>query len=1081
MLIMVPGRRRAAAHEEGLLNSILLASLATLTLGQNAGEEIRLLRQPAVFGDTVVFTYAGDLWTSSLNGGIARRLTSHPGNESNARFSPDGKWIAFSATYDGNPDVYVMPSEGGEPKRLTFEGEPETPIGWTPDGKVAYKTIAGAPGAFVPRLRIVGTDAGFPQDTAILEIDQGSFSADGKTLVYNRRPSHQFNWRRYRGGTQGVVSFYNLETNAYSEIPHGRENSWFPMYAGGDVYYVSDKNEGTVNLYKYTVATKRVEQVTRFADADIKWPSTDGKTIVFERDGVVYAFDIASKAITRVQPRVIGDKISMRPQFRRFGTQISNISLSPSGNRVAVEARGELFSVPARAGETRNVSNTSGTRERMPQWSPDGQTIAYLSDAAGEFDIYTMPQMGGESKKLTNGEHNILEYRWSPDGKMMSFVTVKNEIWTLDPATKKTVKVMTDDFNAPLRYDWAPDGSWIAYIGSTKNLFSAVFLYDVKSGKSTQVTEGYYRDDDVAFDMNGKYLYFISSRTFNPTGGVFEFDLNFTNAQRVYVVPLTADLTNPLIAPGDEEPTAKQATPPTPGAQEAKPDKLKIDLDGLSERAIPLPWAPGNYGGVGGVDGGCITVSDGRLLMFDLDSRQPMEILSGFSNLALNAKKSKIAYMVGPQLFIVDLRPGIQPGQGRVNTDNVAFLWDPKAEWKQIFNESWRFLRDRFYAPNFTGVNWNAVKAQYEKMLPYVTNRADLNYVIGLMIGELGTSHAYVQGGELPGGGGAVAVGSLAADFARGGDYLQIKKIYRGDPSYSDARGPLAAPGVNVKEGEYLIAIDGKPVRSNTPPASLLQSKVGVAVTLTVNTRPSSEGARSVVVRPIASDLDLRYSDWVENNRKKVAAATGGRVGYMHVPDTQFDGMIGFIRGYYSQSDKEAMIVDERFNGGGFIPTMFVEKLARKQITAFRQRNGNDVAFPPQTPQGPMAMLVNSYAGSGGDMFPWLFKEFRLGPLIGTRTWGGLVGITGSAPLVDGGFLSAPEFGLYDNRSGKWIAENTGVDPDIQVDARPDLLAAGKDPELEKAIEHILNELKKPRPTPKRPEFPDIRVGRPGN
>lgn len=1053
----------------------LLASALVLTLLQ--GDDMRLLRFPAIHGDQVVFTYAGDLWTCTDSGGIARRLTSHPGSEQNAKFSPDGTQIAFTASYDGNPDVYVMPSDGGEPKRLTYSPEPDVVLGWTPGNKVLYKSADGSLGGFTARLWMVPSTGGLPEPSQILEVDQGSMSPDGTKFAYNRAGSHQFNWRRYRGGTQGRISFWDFTNNSYSEIPSGRENSWMPMWVGETVYYISDKQEGTVNIYSYDTKTKQTKQLTHFDDADIKWPSTDGKKIIFERDGDLWTYTIADGKVQQIVPKVLGDKIAARPRLVSLGNQIADISLSPSGARVAVEARGFLFSVPAKNGETRQLVSAPASRERNPIWSPDGQTIAFLSDKTGEYEIYTVPQRGGEAKQLTSGgKYRITNIQWSPDGKSISFTTVGNDLMVLDVATGEAKKVFTAQYTAPNNYDWSPDSAYIAYIDVGKNLTGAMYIYDVKSGKTTQVTEGYYRDDAVTWDLNGKYLYLLSARTFNHVQGAFEDAMQMENPQRIYVLPLTKDLTNPLTPPSDEEPD-KSAKPEKP-AEGDKGPTVKIDFDGLAGRALALPMPADSYSGIIGLDGGVLYINDGKLASYDLDQRQqaditPEPILVGPSALSLNAKRTKMAYYSRGVLGVVDLRPGIKLGDGRVGTSGVEAIIDPRQEWRQIYWEAWRYERDRFYDPNYTGVNWNEVGKHYEKYLPYVANRADLNYILGLMIGEFGTSHSYVGGGDMGPMPAPVPIGALGCDFAPAGNYIKFSHIYAGNGFEEQNRGPLTMPGLNVSAGDYLLAIDDHSVRSNTNPSEFLVNKVGKNVELTVNSKPSLEGSRKIVIRPIASDQDLRYIDWVEDNRKKVAQLSGGKIGYLHLPNTSEEGIIEFVRGFYSQGDKEAVVVDERFNGGGYIPTFFVEKLARKYISAFRQRNGADVGFPTNVLQGPKVMLINQYAGSGGDMLPWLFREMGIGPLIGKRTWGGLVGITGNANLVDGGGVTAPEFGLYDIKTGKWIAENNGIDPDIDVDARPDLLAQGKDPQLEKAVDWLLAELKKrPNQQWKRPDFP---------
>jgi len=1085
---------------------LTLSSFALLALAATQGspDEMRLMRFPDVYGDTIVFTYASDLWTVDANGGRATRLTSHAGTEAYAKFSPDGKWIAFTASYDGNPDVYLVSSEGGEPTRLTYNPEPDVVTGWTPDGKVAFRSESGSWGGFMERLWTIDPKGGVPRETPVYEFSQGTFSPDGTKVAYNRSASHQFNWRRYRGGTQGKISFLDLKTLAYSELPAGRENSWFPMWVKNEVFFVSDKNLGTVNLYKHDLGSKRTEQLTQYSDADMRWPSTDGKRIVFERDGYLWLYDLGTRTARKVNARIVGDKISARPQMRQLGNQIAYISLSPSGNRVAVEARGEIFSVPARNGDTRNLHETAGSRDRWPTWSPDGNTIAYLSDETGEMELYTIPQKGGPTTQITrNSGINWAEMRYSPDGKTMSVATRDNKLLLIDMASKKVTKALENRYQSLSNYDWSPDSKWIVFIDTQPSLMGAVSFYDVATGKVTKGTEGFYRDDAVTFDLDGKYVYIVSARTYAPEGGAFEFNGNMSgDAQRIYFIPLTKEMTNPLTPGGDEEPgTAEKPKPPAGGPPAGGPPQgppaggggdageapkgpsVKIDFEGLNDRVYPLPLPPGNYPFIIGLRNSVMYFTNGNLFQFDLGQRQPVPLspepiaVPGLQ-LSFNATRTKVAYYGGGTLGIVNVAPGaMRFGAGRVNTNDVAAVVDPRKEWNQIFHEAWRWYRDEFYDPKMVGIDWNTVRKQYEAYLPYVAHRADLNYVLGLMIGELGTGHSYVGGGDVGAPGTPVPIGALGCDFGTVGDYVTFKKIYRGD-TFTEERGPLAEPGMNLKDGDYLLAIDGKPVRSTMNPSSLLVNKAGKTVVLTVNSSPSDTGARKISVRPIGTDQGLRYMDWVETNRRKVLELSGGKIGYMHVPNTGAEGFIGFARGYWANADKDALLIDERFNGGGDIAWYLVERLTRRTLGGLRSRHGDDIFYPWQSPMGPKAMLINGYAGSGGDLFPYMFKQEKLGPLIGTRTWGGLVGIQGSAPLVDGGFLTAPAFGLYDQEKGEWIAENTGVDPDIEVDLRPDLLAKGEDPQLAAAVKYLLDELKKGKAAPKRPNFPVMKPGK---
>lgn len=1061
-------------------------------IGQSA--DMRLIRNPDIHGNQIIFQYAADLWTMDRGDGFARRLTTHPGQEGAARFSPDGKWIAFTASYDGNPDVYVMPSEGGEPKRLTFSGDPEVVLDWTPDGKIGFKTTSQAGYFVMPGLWTVDPKGGIPTPTPVKEIGDGSFSPSGDMVAYNRNTSHLFNWRRYRGGTQGRIGFFDLKKKSYSEIPSGRENRWQPQWIGDKVYYISDKDFGTRNLFEWDVDAKRERRVTDFRDADIRNPGGDTKSIVFERNGSLEVFDIASGKVAKISARAVSDFPNSRPRLRNLSGAISNFALSPSGVRVAAEARGEIFSVPVNNGETRNLTNTPGVRERAPSWSPDGQTIAYLSDADGERGVYTMGQRGGDVKKLKlKAVHDVLGMEWMPDSKGLVLQTRAGALVHYDVSSSTETVIAQNEWQATPIFDISHDGTWIAYTTTGDNLQSSLNLFHVPTKKSTKVTDGYFNDNSVSFDLTGKYLYFVSGRTFIPSLGAFEISLNFQPGDRVYMLPLTTDLTNPLVntdnddeplpkpeekpAAAAEPPPASAATPPaataTPPAKD-EPKGMKIDLEGLADRAIPLPWPPGSYPFIMGTQNGVATLVGGSIQWFSLAARQSIPLYQGpLAGFAVNAKRNKVVLNTGAGLAIMDLRPGSQPRP--ISTANVEVMWDPKAEYRQILREAWLHQKHVFYDPNMLGLNWDAVWKQYEAQLPYIHHRADLNYLIGQMIGELGTGHAYVQGGEMGDMGRPVPVGALGADYEVVGNRVRFARVFRGLNFDEAARSPLGAPGVNVKAGDYLLEIDGKAVTGDIDPHMHLVNKVGKNVVLTVNSTPTLTGARKVTVQPIFNESELRYMTWVEENRAKVAKATNGKVGYLHVPDTSFEGMIGFIRGYYSQMDKEAWIIDERFNGGGFIPTFFIEFLQRQVVAKMKNRDFKDIAFPVGALEGPKVMLVNEYAGSGGDMLPWLFKNQGLGKLIGKRTWGGLVGIQGGVQLIDGGNVTSPGFGIYDPVKGQWIAENTGVDPDIDVDARPDLIAQGQDPQLDRAIEEIKKEMARNRGRDfKEPAFPRV-------
>lgn len=683
--------------------------------------------------------------------------------------------------------------------------------------------------------------------------------------------------------------------------------------------------------------------------------------------------------------------------------------------------------------------------------------------------------MGGDAVALTSVPSlSPLGLAWAPDSKKIAFLTRDFKLYMVDVESKKLTKVAENRFGGMIPFDWSSDSGWIAFVDSAANENGRVQIYEVATGKTTPVTDGYYLDTGVAFDQSGKYLYVTSNRTFNPTFGLYEFSLKVEEAERVYVLPLTKDLTNPLIPDSDEEPEAKPAGagggPDKGGPSGPKP--VKIDFEGLAERAIPLPMSAGNYGLVAGANEGVFYMSSEGLSKFDLKSResQPILKMGGIQGISFNPSRTKMAYVARGGVFVVDVRPGLQPGQGAVSTSAVEATIDPRAEWKQMFWEAWRYERDFFYDPNMVGVDWKAVGQKYEKFLPYVSDISDMGYILGLLIGELGTGHAYTSGfgGPVPN---PVNQGLLGADYEVVGNAVRFKRILKGANYEESKRGPLSEPGIDVKVGEYLLEIDGLPVDAKNSPNSRLLGKAGRAVVLTINSTPSMSGSRKVRVVATGSESDLRYTDWVEGNRAKVDKMSGGRIGYMHIPNTSMQGAIELIRGFYSQWNKDALLIDERFNGGGYIQPWFVDTLVRNIKAGIRARYGDDT-FDARANEGPKALLINEYAGSGGDFFPWMFRQAKAGPLIGKRTWGGLVGIRGGIPLMGGGSVTAPEFGIYDKEVGKWIAENTGVSPDIEVDNDPASLAKGRDPQLEKGVEYLLNELKKARPQPKRPDYP---------
>lgn len=1058
-----------------LLGTLAVSLMALLTPLQAQEQVARLLRQPDVSKTDITFTYGGDLWIVPRTGGIARRLTANPSIKRFPKFSPDGKSIAFSGNYDGNTDVYVIPAEGGEPARLTYHPAPDGVLGWTPDSQaVLFRSGRNSHSYRFGQVYTLSVKGGLPKQLPLPQAGLASLSPDGKQIAYNRIERENATWKRYRGGLQAYISVFDLTTNRYYELPHSTATDFYPMWRGDKIYFASDRTN-TVNLFSYDLKTKATKQLTKYTDYDVKWPSAGQDAIVFEQGGQINLFDLATEKVTTVPIQIKSDMLATRPSLRRVEDRVETYAISPSGARAVFTARGEIFTVPARKGETRNISNSPGVRELNATWSPDGKYVAYLSDKSGEYELYYRAQDGtGEETRLTT-DGSVYRYgpTWSPDSKALLYTDATMRLWMVTLANKQPVLIDKSEVGQISLGKWSADSKWIAYVKPQRNTLGAIALYSVEQKKSFQITTGRFDDKEPTFDQNGKFLYFVSDRTFNPSFIGPEIGFNFQNTSRVYAFTLQKETPSPFTPESDEEKVKEEPAKTAPAPAPAPvPSGMKIDLDGIEERIITLPSPPGNYNSLNAGTGKLFYVNEGTLNQFDLASKQVTPLLSGIQSYDINANGTKIIYHAGGVFGIIDAAPGQSVGAGRL-TLSLETKVDPRAEWLQIFNEAWRLERDFYYDPNMRGLDWKAIGERYRKLVPSVAHRDDLSYLLGELIGELNTSHAYVQQGEIPPSPN-INVGLLGVDYEDGGAFYRIKKIYRGQSWEAGRRSPLREPGVNVKEGDYLIAVNGKPASPNAEPYSYFENTLGKSVTLKVNDKPSAEGAREIVVRPIASEGELRYTDWVEKNRQRIEREFNGRVGYFHVPDTGAGGVVEFGKGFYSQIDKEALIIDERFNSGGFIPDFYVEKLVRKQMSIATPRYGMDFSSPTAAVFGPKAILADEWSGSGGDAFPYFFKKAGAGPIIGKRTWGGLVGINGGIPLLDGGSVTVPQFGLWSPQDGKWIAENHGIDPDIEVDYTPDKTLNGADPQLDRAIEYIREQLKKS--PPKRPQHPPFPI-----
>jgi tricorn protease len=1071
----------------------------------------RLLRFADISKDKVVFAYAGDLWIASREGGAARRLTSHPGDELYPKFSPDGKWIAFTGEYDGNPDVYVISAEGGEPKRLTFHPSNDIVLGWTPDGKNIlfrsdrFSTSLGR----ATRLYLVSPQGGTARPLPVPRGELTSFSPDGTKIAYLETSQEFRTWKRYRGGWSLPIAIYDLRKNTYEELPKTPGMDMFPMWHGSSIYFISDR-DGVMNLYSYDLASKQTKKLTDYQEFDIKWPSLGPDAIVYENGGLLYEYNL-DNGKTRSLPIVVrAEDIEARPEFKSVGETIGGAAISPSGVRAVVEARGNIFTVPAEHGSVRTLTTEhSSIHELNPAWSPDGKWVAYLSDKSGEYEIYTRPQMGGDETRITSdGKIYRFGPTWSLDSNKLAYWDKSNQLWYVSLDDKKPVLVDTADYGLIADASWSPDSLWLVYSKPHRRGASDVFLYSLASRKITEVSAGFYNDTNPVFDDNGKYLYFISTRYFYPSIGQLDQRYNYYATDGVFAVTLKADELSPFKPESDEEKTADENK--DKGKDNKKPDAAKsgdqksdeqkeekkaeavkpiqIDLDGIGHRVAPVPieasilssltarkdkffyvTTPQEARQFGTPDQG----PKGVLHVYDVTKREDKVILEGIDGYDIDRDGSKVLYKAGPVLGITDAVPGkAKVGAGKLDLSGLQVKIDPREEWRQIYHEAWRLERDFYWDPNMTGHDWNKIGARYEALLPWVAHRSDLNYLIGELIAELSTSHTYVGGGDQPKKS-PVSVGMLGVDFEPDSGFYRIAKIFPGENWNDDTRSPLTDPGLKVKAGDYLISVNGREARSTQDVYSYFQDLAGKLVSLKINSKPGADGAWEISVKPVGSETTLRYLDWVAANRRKVAEATGGRIGYMHVPDTSIPGIIAFDKELAGQLDKDGMIVDERFNAGGQFPDFYTEKLKRSLLAVVSSRDGKDVPYPPVAIYGPKIMLVNELSGSGGDLFPWFFRFEKIGPIVGTRTWGGLVGINNSAPLRDGGFVTAPAFGLYSwADGGGWIVENHGVDPDFVVPQRPDLVVEGHDPQLEKAIELANEALKDYKGLPPRPKFP---------
>ena len=1066
-----------------------LLALSAATGAKADGNEARLLRFPATNGTDIVFSYAGDLYTAPIAGGEARRLTSHVGYEIFPRFSPDGKTIAFTGEYDGNREVYIIPADGGEPRRLTYTatnarddvgdrmGPNNIVMTWTPNGEgVVYRNRISD--GFDGRLWTAPLSDGMPQALPLPEGGFCSYAPDGKRMAYNRVFREFRNWKYYRGGMADDIWLYDPDAKKVENLTNNVAQDICPMWIGDDIYFISDRDR-TMNLFVYHTATRQTEKITDYTDYDIKFPSTDGKQIVYEHAGYLYRFDPQTGKNEQIRITLNAENIYARTEQKHVADYVTAARLSADGKRLAVTARGEVFNVPSTKGVTRNISRTPGANEREADWSPDGRYIAYISDRTGETEIYLQPAEGGEPVQLTTGNDTyIRSLSWSPDSKTVLYTDRKNRIVTVDVASKTKNIVMQNPEQEFYGVNFSPDSRWITYTKPAANDFSVVYVYNLATKQEYPVTEKWYNSSSPVFSTDGKYLIFESDRDFNPIYGRLEWNHVYTRMGGIYLALLTNDTPSPFLPADEAVNSDKEEEGGKVPAKDAKKKDIKtedkaveIAPEGIAGRIVKLPLSAGNYWNL---------YSDGQTVWYYGDNGthafslkdQKDELIAENAVMAPMDGSKKVLYMRGNSLYVGELSTQKITLDNKVCLDDMVAPIDYQQEWAQIFDEAWRAYRDGFYVENMHGVDWKAIKEKYAVLLPYVKTRLDLNYIIGAMIAELACGHAYVNPGEYPKPE-RIGMGLLGAELSRDEQtgFYRIDRILPGAPYSEKLRSPLTEPGMNIEEGDYITAIDGVPTTSVRNIYQLLIGKAGVLTELSVSSKAAADGARKVVVRPTDNEYPLYHYNWVQKNLRRVEEATDGRVGYIYIPDMGPEGLNEFARYFYPQLDKEALIIDDRANGGGNVSPMIIERLLRKPYRMTMSRTSTRTGtIPDATQYGPKILLINKYSASDGDLFPWSFKANKLGTVIGTRTWGGIVGISGSLPYMDGTDIRVPFFTNYDAKTGQWIVENHGVDPDILIDNDPIREQSGTDQQLEKAIEVALEQLKERKPLPGVPE-----------
>jgi len=1077
---------------------IALGALLAAAAPASAQVDARMFRQPAVSADKIAFVYAGDIWLVAKTGGVATRLSSPLGEESFPRFSPDGTKLAYSADYDGNTDVYVVPTAGGEPVRLTYHPMSDRVVGWHPDGKrVLFASSRESGRQRYNQFYLVSVDGGMPEKLPVPYGEFGAFSPDGARFVYMPMSQDFRNWKRYRGGWAPDLWLFDLKSLAAKNLTNNPANDAQPMWFRNTIYFISDRGpEQRNNIWAVDASSGAARQVTQFNDFDITFPSVGPDSIVFQKGGRIFLLSLPGEKVTEVTIRVVTDLTTLRTSTKKAEKEIIDASVSPTGRRVAFEARGDVVTLPAERGAAINVTRTSGVADRYPRWSPDGKTVAYWNDRSGEYELTfkSADGTGAETKKTSLGPGFRYAPYWSPDNKKVVFIDQAMRIHIYDDASGKVIDVdKSPDWIAQpgletFRFQWSPDSRWVAFSRPATTSNNAIFLFDTKDGKLHQATSGYLNDTMPTFDPEGKYLFYASDRAFDPVYGSFDNTWTYANPTQLVAVPLRKDVKSPLAARNDAENPALDTDKKDEKKDEKKDDKkaddkpapppsIDIDIDRFEERSVVLPPASGAYADLQAVKGKLVYRRTPRagtheekspIVYFDFEEREEKTILDDADGCEVTFDGKKMLVTSKNRYAVVEVKEK-QKFEKPINLADIEVPVDPRAEWHQLFMDTFRFERDFFYDPGMHGVNWNAMKERYATLLDDAVTRWDVNWIIGEFLGELNASHTYHGGGDLERGPDR-SIGMLGVDWELANGAYRIKRIVRGGPWDTGVRSPLDEPGVNVKEGEYVLAVDGRPVDTKRDPWASFEDLGKKTVVLTVNGSPSASGARQVVVTCLDDETELRFRAWIEERRQLVDKATNGKVGYIYVQSTGTDAQNELMRQFMAQWKKDGLIIDERWNSGGQIPDRFVELLNRPILSYWAVRDAPSQQWPPVAHRGAKVMLINGWSGSGGDAFPFYFREAGLGPLIGTRTWGGLIGISGAPALVDGGGITVPTFRMYDPK-GQWFAEGHGVDPDIPVDDDPSQIAKGTDPQLQRAIEEVTKRMASAPKAPARPPY----------